>query len=145
MAGMDAVGDLFGSGRMFLPQVVKSARVMKQAVGHLVPYIEAEKAADLAAGGQRQRHGASEPTIVMATVKGDVHDIGKNIVGVVLACNGYRIVDLGVMVPWPHDPRDGAERERGCDRPVRADHAVARGDAHGRPGDGARGSERCRC
>ncbi len=101
MAGMDAVGDLFGCGRMFLPQVVKSARVMKQAVGHLVPYIEAERAADLAAGRSNGNGRQAEPTIVMATVKGDVHDIGKNIVGVVLACNGYRIVDLGVMVAWP--------------------------------------------
>ncbi len=99
MAGMDAVGDLFGSGRMFLPQVVKSARVMKQAVGYLVPYIEKARAADpMAANGDGRQ---SSPTVVMATVKGDVHDIGKNIVGVVLACNGYRIVDLGVMVPWP--------------------------------------------
>ncbi len=99
MAGMDAVGDLFGSGRMFLPQVVKSARVMKQAVGYLVPFIEEARAADpMAANGDGRD---SQPTVVMATVKGDVHDIGKNIVGVVLACNGYRIVDLGVMVPWP--------------------------------------------
>ena len=75
----------------------------------------------------------------MATVKGDVHDIGKNIVGVVLGCNGYEVIDLGVMVPWPQDPRDGARGERGPDRPVRPDHAVARGDAHGRHGDGARG------
>jgi 5-methyltetrahydrofolate--homocysteine methyltransferase len=98
MAGMDAVGDLFGSGRMFLPQVVKSARVMKQAVGYLIPYIEQEKLANPSANGNGTHH---EPTIVMATVKGDVHDIGKNIVGVVLGCNGYRVVDLGVMVPWP--------------------------------------------
>lgn len=89
MAGMGVVGDLFGSGKMFLPQVVKSARVMKQAVGHLIPYIEAEKA------GVKQTKGK----IVMATVKGDVHDIGKNIVGVVLQCNNYEVIDLGVMVP----------------------------------------------
>ena len=90
MAGMDVVGDLFGAGKMFLPQVVKSARVMKQAVAHLIPYIEAEKL----------RTGAtSKGRIVMATVKGDVHDIGKNIVGVVLGCNGYEVIDLGVMVP----------------------------------------------
>jgi 5-methyltetrahydrofolate--homocysteine methyltransferase len=89
MAGMNAVGDLFGAGKMFLPQVVKSARVMKQAVAHLVPYIEEEK---LRTGA------AAKGKIVLATVKGDVHDIGKNIVGVVLACNGYEIVDLGVMV-----------------------------------------------
>ena len=109
MAGMDAVGDLFGSGRMFLPQVVKSARVMKQAVAYLVPFIEAEKAALAASGilpadgnGRGAGSGHREAgTIVMATVKGDVHDIGKNIVGVVLGCNGYRVVDLGVMVPWP--------------------------------------------
>jgi len=102
MAGMDAVGDLFGSGRMFLPQVVKSARVMKQAVAYLVPFIEAEKAADLAAGRTGNGHGQRVAgTVVMATVKGDVHDIGKNIVGVVLGCNGYRVIDLGVMVAWP--------------------------------------------
>jgi len=90
MDGMNVVGDLFGSGKMFLPQVVKSARVMKKAVAYLLPYIEAEKVA-----GQR-----SKGRIVMATVKGDVHDIGKNIVGVVLQCNGYEVIDLGVMVPW---------------------------------------------
>ena len=92
MAGMNVVGDLFGAGKMFLPQVVKSARVMKQAVGHLVPYIEAEKAKSGDAGKPRG-------TIVMATVKGDVHDIGKNIVGVVLQCNNFDVIDLGVMVP----------------------------------------------
>ncbi|QXX76366.1 methionine synthase [Methylovirgula sp. HY1] len=92
MAGMNVVGDLFGSGRMFLPQVVKSARVMKQAVAYLMPFMEAEKAKS---GITRQAAGK----ILMATVKGDVHDIGKNIVGVVLACNNYEIIDLGVMVP----------------------------------------------
>ncbi len=94
MAGMNVVGDLFGSGKMFLPQVVKSARVMKQAVALLLPYMEAEK---LANGGTGERESAGK--ILMATVKGDVHDIGKNIVGVVLACNNYEIIDLGVMVP----------------------------------------------
>lgn len=89
MDGMNVVGDLFGAGKMFLPQVVKSARVMKQAVAYLIPYIEAEKSADTQAKGR----------IVMATVKGDVHDIGKNIVGVVLQCNNYEVIDLGVMVP----------------------------------------------
>ena len=93
MDGMNVVGDLFGSGKMFLPQVVKSARVMKKAVAHLIPFIEAEKEAS---GLANQSKG----TIVMATVKGDVHDIGKNIVGVVLQCNGYEVIDLGVMVPW---------------------------------------------
>ena len=92
MAGMNQVGDLFGAGKMFLPQVVKSARVMKKAVAHLLPYIEAEKAA----GGQSMR---SAGRMVIATVKGDVHDIGKNIVGVVLACNNFEVIDLGVMVP----------------------------------------------
>jgi len=89
MDGMNIVGDLFGEGKMFLPQVVKSARVMKQAVAHLIPFIEAEKSEGAKAKGK----------ILMATVKGDVHDIGKNIVGVVLACNNYEVIDLGVMVP----------------------------------------------
>ncbi|MCJ8158152.1 methionine synthase [Sphingomonas sp. LaA6.9] len=90
MDGMNVVGDLFGSGKMFLPQVVKSARVMKKAVAHLLPFIEAQKEAGAKAKG----------CVVMATVKGDVHDIGKNIVGVVLQCNGFEVVDLGVMVAW---------------------------------------------
>jgi 5-methyltetrahydrofolate--homocysteine methyltransferase len=94
MAGMGVVGDLFGSGKMFLPQVVKSARVMKKAVAHLTPYMEAEKAA-LAASGQVVK---PQGKIILATVKGDVHDIGKNIVGVVLACNNYEVIDMGVMV-----------------------------------------------
>jgi 5-methyltetrahydrofolate--homocysteine methyltransferase len=91
MAGMNVVGDLFGAGKMFLPQVVKSARVMKKAVAYLIPYIEAGKSPEDA--------GRSNGTVVMATVKGDVHDIGKNIVGVVLQCNNYDVIDLGVMVP----------------------------------------------
>ncbi len=95
MAGMSVVGDLFGAGKMFLPQVVKSARVMKRAVRHLEPYMEAERVRAEAAGEAVEAQG----TIVMATVKGDVHDIGKNIVGVVLGCNNYRVIDLGVMVP----------------------------------------------
>ena len=90
MAGMNIVGDLFGSGKMFLPQVVKSARVMKKAVAYLMPFMEAEKT--LAA--RQTRKGL----FVLATVKGDVHDIGKNIVGVVLGCNNYEVIDLGVMV-----------------------------------------------
>ncbi len=96
MAGMNRVGDLFGSGRMFLPQVVKSARVMKRAVAFLVPHLEAEKAANATSAGAARK---GKGTILLATVKGDVHDIGKNIVGVVLQCNGYDTVDLGVMVP----------------------------------------------
>jgi 5-methyltetrahydrofolate--homocysteine methyltransferase len=94
MDGMSVVGDLFGAGKMFLPQVVKSARVMKKAVAHLTPYMEAEKVAMAAAGQVVKAQGK----IVLATVKGDVHDIGKNIVGVVLACNNYEVIDLGVMV-----------------------------------------------
>jgi 5-methyltetrahydrofolate--homocysteine methyltransferase len=101
MDGMNVVGDLFGSGRMFLPQVVKSARVMKKAVAHLFPYIEAEKEAGAKGKGK----------IIMATVKGDVHDIGKNIVGVVLQCNGFEIVDLGVMVPWSNILKAAVEHD----------------------------------
>jgi 5-methyltetrahydrofolate--homocysteine methyltransferase len=105
MDGMNVVGDLFGSGKMFLPQVVKSARVMKQAVAHLVPFIEAEKA----------RLGDVRPKgkIVVATVKGDVHDIGKNIVAVVLQCNNYEVINLGVMVPWKKIAE--VAREEKCD------------------------------
>ena len=95
MAGMSVVGDLFGAGKMFLPQVVKSARVMKKAVAHLTPFMEAEKAAMAAAGEVVKAQGK----ILLATVKGDVHDIGKNIVGVVLACNNFEVIDMGVMVP----------------------------------------------
>src|SRR5260370_3643527 len=89
MDGMNVVGDLFGSGKMFLPQVVKSARVMKRAVAHLVPFIEKGQ------GGERRSNGR----VVIATVKGDVHDIGKNIVSVVLQCNNFEVVNMGVMVP----------------------------------------------
>jgi 5-methyltetrahydrofolate--homocysteine methyltransferase len=105
MDGMNVVGDLFGAGKMFLPQVVKSARVMKQAVAHLVPFIEAEKA----------RLGDSRPKgkVVVATVKGDVHDIGKNIVSVVLQCNNYEVINLGVMVPWKKISE--VAREEKCD------------------------------
>ena len=92
MSGMQTVGDLFGEGKMFLPQVVKSARVMKKAVSHLLPYMEEERISQGAAAKKRCR-------ILLATVKGDVHDIGKNIVGVVLGCNNYEIIDIGVMVP----------------------------------------------
>ena len=138
---MSVVGDLFGAGKMFLPQVVKSARVMKKAVAHLTPYMEAEKAAMVAAGQVVKAQGK----IVLATVKGDVHDIGKNIVGVVLACNNYEVIDLGVMVSVREDSGAREGGEGGHDRAERADHAVA-----GR--DGARGARRwsgrgssCRC
>ncbi len=107
MAGMNVVGDLFGSGKMFLPQVVKSARVMKQAVAYLQPYMEAEKEA---AGESYSTAGK----ILLATVKGDVHDIGKNIVGIVLQCNNFEVIDLGVMVPAAANSRHGA-REEGVD------------------------------
>jgi 5-methyltetrahydrofolate--homocysteine methyltransferase len=103
MDGMNVVGDLFGSGKMFLPQVVKSARVMKKAVAHLIPYIEAEK--------EKSGVSTAKGRIVMATVKGDVHDIGKNIVGVVLQCNGYEVIDLGVMVPWADILKAANEKE----------------------------------
>src|SRR5690606_8621481 len=106
MDGMNVVGDLFGSGKMFLPQVVKSARVMKKAVAYLTPFIEAEQV-------ERGETEQQVPTVLLATVKGDVHDIGKNIVGVVLGCNGYRVVDLGVMVPA--DKILDAAREHGAD------------------------------
>jgi 5-methyltetrahydrofolate--homocysteine methyltransferase len=109
MDGMNIVGDLFGAGKMFLPQVVKSARVMKQAVAHLVPFIEAEKAALAAAGGEVRAKGK----VVIATVKGDVHDIGKNIVSVVLQCNNFEVVNLGVMVPA--EKILTAAREEGAD------------------------------
>jgi 5-methyltetrahydrofolate--homocysteine methyltransferase len=109
MDGMRVVGDLFGAGKMFLPQVVKSARVMKKSVAYLTPFMEEEKRRLVAAGGVARTQGR----IVMATVKGDVHDIGKNIVGVVLACNNYEVIDLGVMVP--SDKILAAARERGAD------------------------------
>ena len=121
---------------MFLPQVVKSARVMKKAVAHLVPFMEAEK------DGKRARPAGR---IVMATVKGDVHDIGKNIVGVVLQCNGYEVEDLGVMVPAAKILQTARERQRRHHRPVRPDHAVARRDVPCRRRDGARGLSTCRC
>jgi len=95
MDGMNVVGDMFGAGKLFLPQVIKSARVMKKAVAHLLPFIEEEKVNSGTSGGN-----SWVGTIVMATVKGDVHDIGKNIVGVVLGCNNFRVIDVGVMTPW---------------------------------------------
>jgi len=99
MDGMNVVGDLFGSGKMFLPQVVKSARVMKKAVAYLLPFIELEKQRVIDAGEDSSGSRANAGKVLMATVKGDVHDIGKNIVGVVLACNNFEVIDLGVMVP----------------------------------------------
>jgi 5-methyltetrahydrofolate--homocysteine methyltransferase len=112
MDGMNVVGDLFGSGQMFLPQVVKSARVMKKAVAYLEPYLAAEKAAAAATVGGRCRRERA-PAHLMATVKGDVHDIGKNIVGIVLQCNGFEVMDLGVMVPAEKILEEA--RQRGVD------------------------------
>ena len=128
MDGMKTVGDLFGAGKMFLPQVVKSARVMKKAVAWLEPYMEEEKAA----GG-----GTPQGKVLMATVKGDVHDIGKNIVGVVLGCNNYKVIDLGVMVHQDVILRTADEQRGRPDRPQRPDHAVARRDGLGGARDGA--------
>ncbi|PVD26012.1 hypothetical protein C0Q70_13680 [Pomacea canaliculata] len=99
MKGMGTVGDLFGAGKMFLPQVIKSARVMKKAVGHLIPFMEKEKEEELALQGKISTERSYVGTVVLATVKGDVHDIGKNIVAVVLGCNNYKVIDLGVMTP----------------------------------------------
>ena len=135
MDGMSVVGDLFGAGKMFLPQVVKSARVMKKAVAYLTPFMEAEKAAMVAAGEVVKAQGK----IVLATVKGDVHDIGKNIVGVVLACNNYEVIDLGVMVPCGEDSGAREGREGRLDRAERADYAFARRDGACGAGDGAAG------
>ena len=101
MDGMNVVGDLFGDGKMFLPQVVKSARVMKKAVAYLQPFLEAEKSADAKAQGK----------ILLATLKGDVHDIGKSIVGVVLQCNNYEVIDLGVMIPAEQILQAAQERQ----------------------------------
>jgi 5-methyltetrahydrofolate--homocysteine methyltransferase len=113
MDGMNVVGDLFGAGKMFLPQVVKSARVMKKAVAYLTPFMEAEKAKAAAAGAVNGQGTArrARGRILMATVKGDVHDIGKNIVGVVLACNDYEVVDLGVMIPCEQILQQAREHE----------------------------------
>ena len=137
MDGMGVVGDLFGAGKMFLPQVVKSARVMKKAVAYLTPFMEAEKA-EMAAAGHAVR---VQGKIVLATVKGDVHDIGKNIVGVVLACNNYEVIDMGVMVPAEKILERAREVTGGHCRAERADYAVARRDGARGAGDGAAGNE----
>ncbi len=128
MDGMKIVGDLFGAGKMFLPQVVKSARAMKRAVAYLEPFMDAEKAAT-GAGAQGR--------VLLATVKGDVHDIGKNIVGVVLGCNSYEVIDLGVMVSADRILNDGRRAQGGHRRAERPDHAVARRDGVRRHRDGA--------
>ncbi len=130
MDGMNVVGDLFGAGKMFLPQVVKSARVMKKAVAYLLPFMEAEKNK---AGGVHKARGK----VLLATVRGDVHDIGKNIVGVVLGCNDYQVIDLGVMQPAEKILETAVQRRRRYDRPVGPDHAVAGRDGPRRQGDAA--------
>ena len=138
MDGMKVVGDLFGAGKMFLPQVVKSARVMKKAVAYLLPFMEAEKR-------RAGRHAARTARSLMATVKGDVHDIGKNIVGVVLGCNNYEVIDLGVMVPCEKILETALEEKVDMIGLSRADHAVARRDGARRQGDGAARVRPCRC
>ena len=135
MAGMSVVGDLFGAGKMFLPQVVKSARVMKKSVAYLTPFMEAEKAAMAARGEVVKAQGK----IVLATVKGDVHDIGKNIVGVVLACNNYEVIDLGVMVPCEKILERAKLEKADIIGLSGLDHAVAGRDGSRRPRDGAHG------
>ena len=135
MDGMNVVGDLFGAGKMFLPQVVKSARVMKQAVAYLLPFIEAEK---LRTGDV----GKSNGKIIMATVKGDVHDIGKNIVGVVLQLQQLRRDRSRRDGAGAEDPRRGDAEQGGHDRPVGPDHAVAGGNEPRRPRDAASGFPR---
>ncbi|XP_056222461.1 methionine synthase [Seriola aureovittata] len=111
MNGMKVVGDLFGAGKMFLPQVIKSARVMKKAVGYLIPFMEKEREEMMASSGSTEELDPYQGTIVLATVKGDVHDIGKNIVGVVLGCNNFRVIDLGVMVPCDRILREAITRK----------------------------------
>ncbi|XP_062330688.1 methionine synthase [Osmerus eperlanus] len=111
MNGMKVVGDLFGAGKMFLPQVIKSARVMKKAVGYLIPFMEKEREAMMAASGSTEEMDPYQGTIVLATVKGDVHDIGKNIVGVVLGCNNFRVIDLGVMTPCDRILREAIDKK----------------------------------
>ena len=135
MDGMKIVGDLFGAGKMFLPQVVKSARAMKRSVAYLEPFMQAEKEAAAAGVNTQQRQGPG--TIVLATVKGDVHDIGKNIVGVVLGCNNYEVIDLGVMVPAATILDTAVASGASAVGPVRADHAVAGPDGRGGGGDAA--------
>ena len=134
MDGMKRVGDLFGAGKMFLPQVVKSARAMKQAVA-VPPAVHGG-----GEGGGRPRGRAGR--ILLATVKGDVHDIGKNIVGVVLGCNDYEVIDLGVMVPAERILDEAAARTGRHRRAERPDHAVARRDGRRGRGDGARAASR---
>ena len=135
MAGMNRVGDLFGSGQMFLPQVVKSARVMKRAVAYLTPFIEAEQAGEIVA----------RKKVLMATVKGDVHDIGKNIVGVVLGCNGYDVIDLGVMVPAQAILDAAKEHDVDVIGLSGPHHAQPGRDGARRPRDGAPGDSASRC
>ncbi|XP_061611619.1 methionine synthase isoform X3 [Phyllopteryx taeniolatus] len=111
MNGMKVVGELFGAGKMFLPQVIKSARVMKKAVGHLIPFMEKERKEKIALSGSTEDINPYQGTVILATVKGDVHDIGKNIVGVVLGCNNFRVVDLGVMVPCDKILREAIQQK----------------------------------
>ncbi len=141
MDGMNVVGDLFGAGKMFLPQVVKSARVMKKAVAYLIPFIEQEKLDNPEYATAKDTNG----TIVMATVKGDVHDIGKNIVGVVLQCNNFEVDRPRRDGAGAEDPRHRGRDRRGRHRPVRADHAVARRDGQRRRARCSGAASRSRC
>ena len=138
MDGMKIVGDLFGAGKMFLPQVVKSARAMKKAVAYLLPYMEERKRMTGTSSARRARS-------LMATVKGDVHDIGKNIVGVVLGCNSYDVIDLGVMVPAAKILRRGDRAEGRHHRAERTDHALARRDGLRGAVKWSGAALRCRC
>ena len=135
---MQIVGDLFGAGKMFLPQVVKSARAMKRAVAYLEPFMEDEKLT-------LRRHGDRAGQGRARTVKGDVHDIGKSIVGVVLGCNNYEVIDLGVMVPADVLLDTAVRREVRHRRRLRPHHALARRDGERREGDGAARHGTCRC
>ena len=137
MDGMKIVGDLFGAGKMFLPQVVKSARAMKRGVAYLLPFMEEEK--------QQTGDARAQGKVLLATVKGDVHDIGKNIVGVVLGCNNYEVIDLGVMVPCEKILETAIEREGRRRRAVGPHHAVARRDGARGRGDAAAAASPCRC
>ncbi len=148
MDGMKVVGDLFGAGKMFLPQVVKSARAMKKG-GRLSGAVHGTGEGGSAKRRRRRvvrgRAPKGKGKIVLATVKGDVHDIGKNIVGVVLGCNSYEVIDLGVMVPCDRILQTAHRREGRSHRPERPHHAVARRDGVRREGDGAPRRCGCRC
>ncbi len=144
MDGMKVVGDLFGAGKMFLPQVVKSARVMKR-VGRLPRAVHGGREGAGPARRAARTTSRGQGKVVLATVKGDVHDIGKNIVGVVLGCNNYEVIDLGVMVPAAKILDTAVAEGADVDRPVRADHPVAGRDGRGRRRRCSAAGSSCRC